>query len=769
MNNIRFTIICAFWAVSLFAQPVLPPANLLFSNAEVTKVFISIKTDSLNAVLNNVGAAEEREFMANATFINSKGYFTFDSIGFRLRGNTSRVSQKKSFKISLNSYQKNREFEGVEKINLNGEHNDPTIIRAALAWSMFNNFGVPASRAGFTELYMNDVYYGLYANIEHVDEEFVDARFGNKSGNLYKCLYPADLKYRTDDPNGYKQVSGSWRVYELKTNELTDDYSDLAAFIRIINKESVSDFPEKLEPVFNVNNYLKYLAVEAFIGHWDGYSYNKNNFYLYKNTATGKFEFIPYDVDNTFGIDWFGKDWTTRNIYSWANSGEERALTKRLLQNQIYNERYSFYMKQLLNSVANFDTLSNRTYKLKALTEKAALADVYRTLDYGWNAETYVKSFTQSVGGHVKTGLTDYFAARRNSALLQLKQVNVAPIFCVVNPYSAGKNIIYIEIDDESTDTKLFFNYKHNYETEFTVVELQTKKVINPYFQYKMAFEVEIPDLKDTKVLEYFFTATDPTGKTSREPSVGNFLIYGEKAKIVPLRINEIVSANSNLIADEKGEYDDYIEIMNISGEKFETENLYLSDKPENLGKWKLPKKTIESGKFLLFWADKSPEQGEMHTNFNLNTLGEQVILSQFINGSFSVIDQVSYPSLQTDQAFGRNPDGTGDFTFLKLATPGYINNSEFGADAKSVSIKLMPNPAKDYFEFEIQDNYIVNSLYICDLKGNVIEIYTQTDLSKLSAISIIHLPHGIYLVFGRAVNLINLQQKIFSASFVKE
>lgn len=52
------------------------------------------------------------------------------------------------------------------------------------------------------------------------------------------------------------------------------------------------------------------MTVQIFCDDWDGYIYNKNNFYLYHNTLTGKIEYLPYDVDNTFGIDWFGIDWS---------------------------------------------------------------------------------------------------------------------------------------------------------------------------------------------------------------------------------------------------------------------------------------------------------------------------------------------------------------------------------------------------------------------------------------------------------------------------
>ena len=37
-----------------------------------------------------------------------------------------------------------------------------------------------------------------------------------------------------------------------------------------------------IEDNFEVDLYLKTLAAEILIGHWDGYAYNHNNYYLYQ-------------------------------------------------------------------------------------------------------------------------------------------------------------------------------------------------------------------------------------------------------------------------------------------------------------------------------------------------------------------------------------------------------------------------------------------------------------------------------------------------------
>ena len=96
------------------------------------------------------------------------------------------------------------------------------------------------------------------------------------------------------------------RPCDLQTKQEGDDYSDLACFIDVLNNTPDADFPCAIEEVFNVADLLEQLALHVLKANWDNYSVNKNNYFLYNNPQTGLFEYIPYDLDNTWGINWFG-------------------------------------------------------------------------------------------------------------------------------------------------------------------------------------------------------------------------------------------------------------------------------------------------------------------------------------------------------------------------------------------------------------------------------------------------------------------------------
>ena len=161
----------------------------VYDDSEIATINIYIGQDKLDWMYDNVYS--DSLHVASFSFQNAQINQSLDSIGFRLRGNTSRNAEKKSFKVDFNHFKSGRNFFGVEKLNLNGEHNDPSIVRSKISWDLYQDIGMVASRAAHAELYINDEYYGLYLSVEHIDDSFIDRNYNDASGNLWKCIWPA--------------------------------------------------------------------------------------------------------------------------------------------------------------------------------------------------------------------------------------------------------------------------------------------------------------------------------------------------------------------------------------------------------------------------------------------------------------------------------------------------------------------------------------------------------------------------------------------------
>ena len=418
----RYLLFIPFLSLSAHAQNLFPEAGPVFRDDLLPVIRLRIPTESLDNLYAN--PLLDVEYPMTFCFQSGTIQDTLYEVGLRFRGNTSRSSPKKSFKISFNTFVRKRDYYGLEKMNLNGEHNDPSVIRSKLYWDLCRDFGIPAPRANHVLLYINDAFMGVYINVEQIDEEFTGLRFGSKNGNLYKCLYPADLTYLGSNPDNYKFTSGNRRAYELKTNEDTDDYYDLAHLIDILNNTTAQQ-QQRYEEVLNLPVLLRIIALDVFTGNWDGPFYNKNNFYLYDNPATGRFEIIPYDVDNTFGIDWFSVDWARRDVYNWSPSGWAIPLYTRIIAIPELRKEYTRRFTELIDLVETGDYLQEHAKEIRDRFAGYLSADPLYPQNYEWNLNDFYQSYTVRLSTfHVPIGLFPYIDTRIASARSQLDNLS---------------------------------------------------------------------------------------------------------------------------------------------------------------------------------------------------------------------------------------------------------------------------------------------------------------------------------------------------------
>ena len=742
-NKYLILIVLQFLGVNLYSQSLFPSYLPVYVDTEVPRVDIYIENSYLQSLYQAGNEDSDLEYRATFKFTSSALVDTVYEVGVRLRGNTSRYSAKKSFKVSFNTFVTGQKFKGMEKMNLNGEHNDPSIIRAKLGWDILYSIGVPAPRANHVRLYINNQYYGLYMSVEHIDEEFVESRFGNKDGNLYKCLYPADLRYKGNSPGDYKYESDGRRVYDLKTNIVADDYSDIANLIKIVTQTSASELPAKLEPVFNVNSFLKYLAVEALIGHWDGYSYNKNNFYLYKNTSTGKFEFIPYDVDNTFGIDWFNIDWATRNVNSWASS-EDRPLTKKILGVDVYKKRYLFYIRQLLAKEFNPTLLSAKATTTYNMIKQYAYSDTYRTLDYGWNNTAFDNSYNQSLGGHVKYGLIPYVNKRHQNANSQAVVGNIPPVVTNIFHRAISYKVpikISAQVNDESVpkSVKLIYRTDNFSDREIPMVLDSTgfyAATVGPF---------SMPTAK----VYYKIVAVDVDNQSTTEPLNGENIINFSSSSSVTLCVNEVMTSNTHTFPDEYGDYSDWIELYNYGTSSIWLGDITITDNLSNSDKWNLPNVNIQPGEFMLFWADGDASKGNRHLPFKLNRDGEEIGI--FTSKKF--IDGYNISRIAKDKTLGYYPNGKGLPVELNTPTPGASNIKTDGTHRLYLpEVTVFPNPVSNQVSVKLSYKPSANyTISITSMSGKLVaEKFVDFSISNTTIpwnLGSLGISSGVYII----------------------
>lgn len=212
-------------------------------------------------------------------------------VGIRLKGNpcTFLAGGKMQFRIDMDRYVAGQRLRGKERLNLEAANYDPTGLKNGLALEVFRRVGLVAPRANFASLSVNGVYYGVYENLEHIDEEFLEDNYRDPSGNLYWFIW-----------NGHYGA--------LKTNEEVGDVSRWTEMEALVNATpgtvSLAEFTSRIGTYIDVEATLLALATEAVIPQTDGVWAGSANCYVYDDPAgcggAGCMQYLPWDLDSAF-------------------------------------------------------------------------------------------------------------------------------------------------------------------------------------------------------------------------------------------------------------------------------------------------------------------------------------------------------------------------------------------------------------------------------------------------------------------------------------
>ncbi len=211
-------------------------------------------------------------------------------IGVRLKGNYGSfrtLDEKAAFLLNFDRYVDGQRLFDMEKLAVNNMVQDPSMQREQLGYALFRAGDVPAPRAGYATVSVNGELYGLYTTVETVDnEEFLKHWFDEDKGNLYEGAYGSDI------------VTDLVPSFDLDNGNNIDfmDLQELANALDAI--VDPADFVVEASKVIDLDRFLSFAATEIYLGHWDGYAWTRNNFYLYRGPDK-RWVFFPWGIDQT--------------------------------------------------------------------------------------------------------------------------------------------------------------------------------------------------------------------------------------------------------------------------------------------------------------------------------------------------------------------------------------------------------------------------------------------------------------------------------------
>jgi len=232
---------------------------------------------------------------------------TWTNVRMRYKGNSSLMAATSSgngkvpFRLDFTRARHGASrqiFFGFGKLTFSSNFADDSQLREVFATEVLRDRGVPAARAAFYRVVVEagdgPVYWGLYTMVEDpADGAMLDAQLGGRGANLYKPDGPAANWTRFDS-----------RSFEKKTNETANDFSDVTAAIDALHADTADRgaWRARLERVFDVDLFLRWLAVNTAIDNWDAYGAMAHNYYLYGDPRRNdRLRWIPWDHNMSFG------------------------------------------------------------------------------------------------------------------------------------------------------------------------------------------------------------------------------------------------------------------------------------------------------------------------------------------------------------------------------------------------------------------------------------------------------------------------------------
>jgi hypothetical protein len=659
----------------------------LYDINTINTVEITFQESNWDYLLDQLYAAGLEERLMGSVTINGQ---VFDSVGVRYKGNStySPNQVKNPFNIKLDYIIDDQLYGDYGTLKLANAFKDPSFVREVLGYEIARKY-FPASGSNYANVYVNGTHLGLYTNDQDVDKFFMRSNFGSDENTRVKGEITT-----SGPPSG-----GVWEYYGTDSSsyygyyEMKSDYGwkKLIGFL-----DTLSNDNDYVDQVLNIDRHLWFLAFSNLFVNLDGPINNPQNHYLYEDD-NGRFNPIPWDLNECFGVftshQTLGQLGTSQlqQFSPYANINEsDFPVVSKILSNDTYKKMYVAHMKTILEENVVNGLYETRALEIQDMIDDDVQADQNKFYTYA----NFISNVYNQVGGGPMgiIGIVQLMDAR-NTYLQSLPDFQyTAPSISNVahSPAQAspGSEITFTATVASTVDVFLAYRSRD-------------------YWIFEKIMMYDDGNHGDGQAGDGIYGVFLTAGSTDIQ-----YYIYAENSDAVafsPVRaeyefyeisisgdlvINEFMADNETAVADQDGDYDDWIELYNNGSEDINLYGYYLSDDVSDPYQWMFPDTMIMAGGYLIVWADDDGGQQGLHANFKLSKSGESIVLS---DNNQNLLDQVNFLQQKTDTTTGRYPNGTGDFVEM-LPT--------FGAENTNTVVNIIESPDFNNSAFTLNQNH---------------------------------------------------------------
>ena len=605
-------------------------------------------------------------------------------IGARYRGNTSYTGMggsapvKKSINIETDFTVPGQDLMGYDTINLNNAYGDETIMRESLYFNVMRNYTIcPA--ASLAQLYINGANWGVYSCVQQQDGRLIREYCPSSSGDRWRAPNMAG----GGGPGGFSSgasalsylgntnISTYTNKYELKSDYSTNAWPRLINAIYVFNNTPTNLLREKAEEVLAVDRWLWFFALENIFADDDSYWNKGADYMFYYEPESGRIHPVEHDGNESF----VQGDASLSPVRGLGDSN--RPLINRLLSIPELRQRYIAHMRTVIEEYFNPPIMNALIDRFVAVSVAAIAADPKK-------GYTSMATYTNDLNS-LKTFITNRYKYLTNYAELKLAPPNIVAVHAPTSDITAGQvPFVTAQVVPNASDgiDSVWLYHRGKPCGKFSCAQMFDDGAHGDGMAGDGIFGAQTTNYPaGTKVRFYIEARSANSSKTASfsppraEQKTWSYRVALVTAPSTPVVINEIMADNQTAFTDPQGEFDDWIELHNLTDQEIDMSGRYLSDEPNNPCKWQFPVGTkIPADGYLIVWADENgSDTPGLHASFKLSKSGEELFLTDTDANYNAVLDHVVFAAQQTDVSYGRsaaNPDVWTSMT----PTPGEAN-----------------------------------------------------------------------------------------------
>lgn len=597
------------------------------------------------------------------------------NVGARYRGNTSYVISpiKKSVNLDINYEDPNARVMGYRTLNLNNAANDKTIMREPVYFNVMREYA-PCPHGALVKLIINGEYWGVYSMVDQLNNDLLDEWFPSHNGDRWRVGNQRD------------GISAFWYLgaavsnyadhYILKSGDSTNAWERLVHAIDVLNNSPANQLRDLIENVFAVDRWLWFLAIENIFVDDDSYWKKGADYGFYYEPESGRIHPVEHDGNETFASV-TPSNFTLSPVPSAGDTN--RPLLNKLLSIPELRQRYLAHMRAVLDERYHPNVLTPVIDHYHHLSVAAIILDSKK--DYTMAA------YTNDLAA-LKTHITNRYNFLINHDELRPLPPNITAV-CDPSPLPGPSDIPFITARVQANGAEgidsVWLYWRDTPYGRFSVAQMFDDGVHQDGAANDGLFGAATTNYPAGHKIHYYIEARSANSAKAAafSPARAEQDTYGYRVSLItatntPVVINELMADNQQTIADPQGDFDDWIELRNLTNQSVDLTGCYLTDDPTNPRKWPFPAETIiPANGYLVVWADENgSDTPGLHAGFKLDKSGEQVLLIDLDANLNAVLDSVTFAAQETNRSWGRSPNNPDLFISMQ-PTPGQSNISE--------------------------------------------------------------------------------------------